>query len=144
MVLPSLKILFTYVMLLVLISPLCYCRPWPGDDGKSDVKQPTEKSMENGSVGGDLDNLISDMLNRIIQRRLENLLQGISSPNRKDFELLESSDSLFQNEELNNNSAFEEGEQFLELSLPISVTEIPQEVFTNLPGTLWFNLTKSF
>ena len=142
MVLPSLKILFTYVMLLVLTSPLCYCRPWPGDEGRSDVKQPTEKSTENGSVGGDLDNLISDMLNRIIQRRLENLLQGISSPNRKDFELLESSELLFPNEELNTNSAFEEGEQFLEISLPITVTEIPKEVFTNLPGTFWLHLAK--
>ena len=89
------------------------------------------------TVGGGLDTLISDMFKRIIERRLQNLLQGVTSPDRKDLHLLESSESLYSNEELNTNAAFEEGEEFLEISLPIAVTEIPQEVFTSLPGTLF-------
>ena len=98
------------------------------------IKVVENKPSKNGSLGGGLDNFISDMLNRIIQRRLENLLQGVSSSPHKDFQLLESSEPVFSTEELNYNSALEEKEGFLEAELPLSVTEIPSEVLTNLPG----------
>ena len=74
------------------------------------------------------------MFNRIIQKRLENLLQGLTTPNKKELHLLESSESLSSEEKINKNSAFEE--EFLEVSLPVAVTEIPPDVFTGLPGRL--------
>lgn len=125
----------TFILLIISSKMFVHCSPIPIED--KEVKIVMEnKSQNGGSLGGGLDNLISDMLNRIIQRRLENLLQGVSSSPRKDFQLLESSEPIFSNEDLNKNSAFEEGEGFLEVSVPLSVTEIPKDILTNLPGRI--------
>ena len=121
-------------------------RPMPTEAAADEIKT-VDKNMEQDPplVGGNLDLLISDMYNRIIKERLENLLEGVShsvsDPIQKQFreELLESSESLQQSSEdkLNEKQgAFEEPEKKLvEISLPISVTEIPRELFTSLPGT---------
>ena len=128
------------LLLATLLLPMALVQARPRTITDINIAQLEEKQAggDGGgtTVGGGLDTLISDMFKRIIERRLQNLLQGVTSPDRKDLHLLESSESLNSNEELNTNAAFEEGEEFLEISLPIAVTEIPQEVFTSLPGTL--------
>ena len=123
----------TVILLLVLTRPCTEARPRPAEDKLEIDLTQNQKTGGSDTIGGGLETLISDMFNRIIQRRLENLLQGVTTPNKKDLHLLESSESL-SSEELNKNSAFEE--EFLEVSLPIAVTEIPQDEFTGLPGRL--------
>lgn len=120
------------ILLLILLSRT-EARPLPAEDDLEIKLVQNQKSSGGDTVGGGLDTLISDMFNRIIQRRLENLLQGLTTPNKKELHLLESSESL-SSEEINKNSAFEE--EFLEVSLPFAVTEIPPDVFTGLPGRL--------
>ena len=112
------------LIFLTFSTTFCLCRPGPSDKMEINVESP-----QDGSLGGDLDMLITDIFNRIIQRRLENLLQGVSSPINR----LESSEFFLENE-VNEKPASEEGKEFLEINLPVSVTEIPSEVFTNLPG----------
>ena len=125
----------TVILALISSKMFVHCAPIPEEE--TEVKIVMEnKSQDGESLGGGLDNLISDMLNRIIQRRLENLLQGVSSSPRKDFQLLESSEPIFSNEDHNKNSAFEEGEGFLKVSVPIPITEIPKDIFKNLPGRI--------
>ena len=128
-------LLRTLLLLSMSSRMLSLALPIPEEQNSNiQIKVVENKPSKNGSLGGGLDNFISDMLNRIIQRRLENLLQGVSSSPRKDFQLLESSEPVFSTEELNYNSALEEKEGFFEAELPLSVTEIPSEVLTNLPG----------
>ena len=114
-----------------------YSRPRPDDKSELESVSNVDKIENPELVGGNLDLLISDMYNRIIRERLENLLEGVSPPMQATFgeELLESSDPLNRKEEINKNSAFEEQEELVEISLPISITEIPRELFTSLPGT---------
>ena len=112
------------LIFLTFSTTFCLGRPGPSDKMEINVESP-----QDGSLGGDLDMLITDIFNRIIQRRLENLLQGVSSPSNR----LESSEFFLENE-VNEKPASEEGKEFLEINLPVSVTEIPSEVFTNLPG----------
>ena len=122
------------VTLLLLLLSRTEGRPLPVEDKLELKLVQSQKTIGGGdTVGGGLDTLISDMFNRIIQRRLENLLQGLTTPNKKELHLLESSESL-SSEEINKNSAFEE--EFLEVNLPFAVTEIPPDVFTGLPGRL--------
>ena len=79
--------------------------------------------------------LYKDIVFAIIQKRLENLLQGVTTPDKNELELREKSESLnLKNESLD----LEEGEGFLDISLPKAVTQIPRDVFSNLPGILWF------
>ena len=113
-----------FVLWTMLMS--CQCFPISSEESM----EVNNKENDSAIVGADLDNLISDMFNRIIQKRLENLLQGVSN-NRRN-QLLESSESLFNIEDFNTNSAFEEGEDLVDIS---SVTEIPREQFTGLPGS---------
>ena len=121
------------VTLLLLLLSITEARPLPVED-ELELKLVQNQKIGGGdTVGGGLDTFISDMFNRIIQRRLENLLQGLTTPNKKELHLLESSESLSR-EEINKNSAFEE--EFLEVNLPFAVTEIPPDVFTGLPGRL--------
>ena len=123
----------TASILLLLLLTRIEARPLPAEDDLEIKLVQNQKSSGGDTVGGGLDTLISDMFNRIIQRRLENLLQGLTTPNKKELHLLESSESL-SSEEIIKNSAFEE--EFLEVSLPFAVTEIPPDVFTGLPGRL--------
>ena len=123
----------TVTLLLLLLSRTTEGRPLPVEDKLELKLVQNQKTGGGDTVGGGLDTLISDMFNRIIQRRLENLLQGLTTPNKKELHLLESSESL-SSEEINKNSAFEE--EFLEVNLPFAVTEIPPDVFTGLPGRL--------
>ena len=96
-----------------------------------EINVETLENTQDGSLGGELDTLITDIFNRIIKIRLENLLQGVSSPINR----LESPDFLIENEVKEKpQPSSDQGREFLEISLPISVTEIPSEVFTNLPG----------
>ena len=119
------------IIFLSLATALCHSRPWPADKMEINVETLENTRIQDGSLGGDLDMLITDIFNRIIQRRLENLLQGVSSTIKR----LENSEFFLQNE-VNEKPqpASDEGKEFLEISLPVSVTEIPSEVFTNLPG----------
>ena len=125
-------------LLMMYLCQIVYSRPRP--DEKLDTKSISivDKIENPELVGGNIDLLISDMYNRIIRERLENLLEGVSPPMQQQFgeELLKSSDPLKHSEEINKNSAFEEQEEFVEISLPISITEIPRELFTSLPGTI--------
>ena len=118
------------LILLTLSVTSSLARPARLED-KMEINEETleKQSHQELSLGGDIDMLITDIFNRIIQRRLENLLQGVSSPSNR----LESSEFFLENE-VNEKPASEEGKEFLEINLPVSVTEIPSEVFTNLPG----------
>ena len=129
----GLRASITVTLLLLLLSRTSEGRPLPVEDKLELKLVQNQKTGGGDTVGGGLDTLISDMFNRIIQRRLENLLQGLTTPNKKELHLLESSESL-SSEEINKNSAFEE--EFLEVNLPFAVTEIPPDVFTGLPGRL--------
>ena len=96
-----------------------------------EINVETLENTQDGGLGGELDTLITDIFNRIIKIRLENLLQGVSTPINR----LESPEFLIENEVKEKpQPASDEGKEFLEISLPVSVTEIPSEVFTNLPG----------
>ena len=124
---------------IILIGTLLHASlslPLSSDDDK-ELKnaQGNSNDEEEGNIGGDLDSLLSDMFNRIIQKRLENLLQGVTTPDKNELELREKSESLNLK---NENLDLEEGEGFLDISLPKAVTQIPRDVFTNLPGILWF------
>lgn len=125
-------------LLILLICRTIHGRPRP--DEKSGSKSVASKEiLENPElVGGSLDLLVSDMYKRIIRERLENLLEGVSAESLKiqqriGAELIESSDPLNRKEDIKTH---EEKEQLVEVSLPISITEIPQEIFTSLPGTI--------
>ena len=114
-------------LLLVLTLSATFSLPRPSPSRPQDKM---EINVE--SLGGELDTLITDIFNRIIKIRLENLLQGVSAPINR----LESPEFLIENEVKEKpQQASDEGKEFLEISLPVSVTEIPSEVFTNLPGT---------
>ena len=101
------------------------------------------------AVGAQIGTLVSDIYNDIIRSRLKNLLEGVSpssspsSPPPSSISslastLLESSDAL------RNRGRGGKGEDpHLEVSLPKSVTPIPSELFTSLPGRL-FHLFCSF
>ena len=130
---PSASIRAASILLLLLLTRTAAAQPLPAEDDLEIKLVQNQKTGGGDTVGGGLDTLISDMFNRIIQKRLENLLQGLTTPNKKELHLLESSESLSR-EEINKNSAFEE--EFLEVSLPFAVTEIPPDVFTGLPGRL--------
>ena len=121
-------------LLLVLTLSATFARPRPSPGRPQDKMEINVETLENtqdGSLGGELDTLITDIFNRIIKIRLENLLQGVSSPVNR----LESPELLIENEVKEKpQPASDEGKEFLEISLPVSVTEIPSEVFTNLPG----------
>ena len=125
-------------LLILFICGTIHARPRPED--KSGLKSVGSKeNLENPElVGGSLDLLVSDMYNRIIRERLENLLEGVSAESHKiqqriGAELIDISDHLSRKEDIKTQ---EEQEQLVEVSLPISVTEIPQEIFTSLPGTI--------
>ena len=96
----------------------------------------TQPRGEEAVVGGQIGALVSDIYNDIIRSRLKNLLEGVSSSpplssiSSLTSTLLESSDPL------QNRGRGEKGEDpLLEVSLPKSVTPIPPELFTSLPGT---------
>ena len=120
------------LILLTLSVTSSLARPARLED-KMEINEETleKQSHQELSLGGDIDMLITDIFNRIIQRRLENLLQGVSAPIQR----LESSEFFLENE-VNEKPqpTSDEGKEFLEINLPVSVTEIPSEVFTNLPG----------
>ena len=120
------------LIFLTLSATFCLAIPRPSrPQDKMEINVDTLENTQDGSLGGELDTLISDIFNRIIKIRLENLLQGVSSPINR----LESPEFLIENEvKEKSQPASDEGKEFLELSLPVSVTEIPSEVFTNLPG----------
>ena len=120
------------LIFLTLSATFCLAHPSPGrPQDKMEINVDTLENNQDGSLGGELDTLISDIFNRIIKIRLENLLQGVTSPINR----LESPEFLIENEvKEKSQPASDEGKEFLELSLPVSVTEIPSEVFTNLPG----------
>lgn len=92
---------------------------------------------QQAAVGGQIGRLVSDIYNDIIQSRLKNLLKGVSpsSPPPSSISslastLLETSDAL------RNRGRGGKGEDpQLEVSLPKSVTPIPSELFTSLPGS---------
>ena len=98
---------------------------------------------EQAAVGAQIGTLVSDIYNDIIRSRLKNLLEGVytsyspSSPPPSSISslastLLESSDAL------RNRGRGGKGEDpHLEVSLPESVTPIPSELFTSLPGRLF-------
>ena len=104
---------------------------------------------EQAAVGAQIGTLVSDIYNDIIRSRLKNLLEGVSpssspsSPPPSSISslastLLESSDAL------RNRGRGGKGEDpHLEVSLPKSVTPIPSELFTSLPGRL-FNFSAVF
>ena len=103
----------------------------------------TQPRGEEAVVGGQIGALVSDIYNDIIRSRLKNLLEGVSpssspsSPPPSSISslastLLESSDAL------RNRGRGGKGEDpHLEVSLPKSVTPIPSELFTSLPGRLF-------
>ena len=116
----------------ILISQSALARPRPENiretaQTKSD-KSTAEREENAELVGGGIDLLISEIFHRIIQERLENLLEGVSQPIKQ--ELLDSSEYKIE-----RNSAFEEQDLSVEVSLPVSVTEIPTDIFTSLPGS---------
>ena len=125
-------------LLIFLTLSATFCRGLPSPTRPQDKMEINVETLENtqdGSLGGELDTLITDIFNRIIKIRLENLLQGVSTPINR----LESPEFLIENEVKEKpQPASDEGKEFLEISLPVSVTEIPSEVFTNLPGTQTF------
>ena len=129
-------------LLLVLTLSATFVRPRPSPGRPQDKMEINVETLENtqdGSLGGELDTLITDIFNRIIKIRLENLLQGVSAPVNR----LESHQFLIENEVKEKpQPASDEGKEFLEISLPVSVTEIPSEVFTNLPGRQFGYLDK--
>ena len=104
---------------------------------------------QQAAVGAQIGTLVTDIYNDIIRSRLKNLLEGVSpssspsSPPQSSISslastLLESSDAL------RNRGRGGKGEDpHFEVSLPKSVTPIPSELFTSLPGRL-FHLFSSF
>ena len=115
---------------MILLCQTISCRPRPDDKVDTKSVSNEDKSESPELVGGNLDLLISDIYDRIIRERLQNLLQGVSHPIGE--ELLESSEPKDTSEDI----VEKEQESLVEISLPISVTEIPREIFTSLPGTL--------
>ena len=116
--------LFNLLCLLVLLPLGVLTRPQAQPQG------------EQAAVGAQIGTLVSDIYNDIIRSRLKNLLEGVSSSpplssiSSLTSTLLESSDPL------QNRGRGEKGEDpLLEVSLPKSVTPIPPELFTSLPGT---------
>ena len=134
-----LKMLPSCLLLLLCLLPL-------GVLARPQVQPETETGA---AVGGRIGTLVSDIYNDIIRSRLKNLLEGVSpssspsSPPPSSISslastLLESSDAL------KNRGRGEKGEDpHLEVSLPKSVTPIPTELFTSLPGRL-FNFSAVF
>ena len=67
------------LILLTLSVTSSLARPARLED-KMEINEETleKQSHQELSLGGDIDMLITDIFNRIIQRRLENLLQGVT------------------------------------------------------------------
>ena len=127
-----LKMLPSCLLLLLCLLPL-------GVLARPQVQPETETGA---AVGGRIGTLVSDIYNDIIRSRLKNLLEGVSpssspsSPPPSSISslastLLESSDAL------RNRGNGGEEDPLLEVSLPKSVTPIPSELFTSLPGSLF-------
>ena len=127
-----LKMLPSCLLLLLCLLPL-------GVLARPQVQPETETGA---AVGGRIGTLVSDIYNDIIRSRLKNLLEGVSpssspsSPPPSSISslastLIESSDAL------RNRGNGGEEDPLLEVSLPKSVTPIPSELFTSLPGSLF-------
>ena len=116
---------------------LCLLLPMQG------VLARPQAQAQQAAVGGQIGTLVSDIYNDIIRSRLKNLLEGVSpssspsSPPPSSISSLAST-LLERSDALRNRGRGGKGEDpHLEVSLPESVTPIPSELFTSLPGSLF-------
>ena len=122
----NLRLLVLCLFLLLLLLPLGVL-----------TRPQAQPQREQAAVGAQIGTLVSDIYNDIIRSRLKNLLEGVSPSSPPPSSISSLASTLLESSDALQNRGRGGKDPHLELSLPKSVTPIPTELFTSLPGSLF-------